>query len=133
MDTNILVYAHDVTAGDKHRAASALVAELWLTGRPAVSTQVLQEFYVTVTRKIPRPIDRPTARHLLAAYSAWSVQVIRPETVLAAAELEDRERLSFGDALIVTAAHLAGAGVLYSEDMQSGRRIGSLHVVNPFV
>ena len=53
VDTNVLVYAHDVTAGDKHSRARALVEELWDTREGCLSVQVLQEFFVTTTRKIP--------------------------------------------------------------------------------
>src|SRR6266702_8650582 len=59
VDTNVLVYAHDVTAGDKHGRARALVEELWETRQGCLSVQVLQEFFVTTTRKIPKPLDAP--------------------------------------------------------------------------
>ena len=71
VDTNILVYAHDADAGRRHDVASALVRQLWDARDGVLSTQVLQEFYVTVTRKIPKPISRKDARDLVQTYTAW--------------------------------------------------------------
>ncbi len=65
VDTNILVYAHDVTAGDKHSRARALVEELWDTRQGCLSVQVLQEFFVTTTRKIPKPLEAPAAAQII--------------------------------------------------------------------
>ena len=84
VDTNVLVYAHDLEAGSRQETARTLVRELWRERTGAISTQVLQEFYVTVTRKLPRPLDRPTARRLVAAYSRWYCHHLTPEDVLAA-------------------------------------------------
>jgi len=65
VDTNVLVYAYDVTAGDKHSRARALVNELWDTREGCLSVQVLQEFFVTTTRKIPRPLEAPAAAQII--------------------------------------------------------------------
>ena len=65
VDTNVLVYAHDVTAGDKHGHARALVEELWNTREGRLSVQVLEEFFVTTTRKIPKPLDAPAAARII--------------------------------------------------------------------
>ena len=68
VDTNILVYAHDKDAGHKHEIASKVISELWESRLGMLSTQVLQEFYLTLTRKIPAPLDRPTTRRILRNY-----------------------------------------------------------------
>lgn len=106
---------------------------MWHTGRGAISTQVLQEFYVTVTRKLPQPLTRAAARQILSQYREWTVQVIDPTLILVATEYEERHQLSFWDALIVAAAHRVGAIRLLSEDLQAGRSLDSLTIENPFV
>jgi predicted nucleic acid-binding protein len=132
VDTNVLVYAYDADAGDKHEAAQARLQALWEDESGAMSTQVLQEFYVTVTRKLRRPLPRPVAREVVATYRAWPIHRPEAEDVLAASELEERHRLSFWDALIVVSARRSRAHTLLSEDLQEGRRFDDLVVVNPF-
>ncbi len=132
VDTNVLVYAYDADAGNRHDAAQAILVELWNGRTGAASTQVLQEFYVTVTRKLSTPVARQTAREIMSTYRAWPIH--RPEIadVIAASELEEHHSLSFWDALVVTSAQRVGAHTLLSEDLQDGRRIGELVIVNPF-
>jgi predicted nucleic acid-binding protein len=132
VDTNVLVYAYDADAADKHEAAKRRLVELWNDHTGALSVQVLQEFYVTVTRKLPNPVTRRAARDVIAAYDTWSPH--RPVTadVLAASELEERHRLSFWDALVVVSAQRSECTILLSEDLQHGRRFGPVTVVDPF-
>ncbi len=132
VDTNVLVYAHDRTAGTKRDVASSLLADLWGTRTGALSTQVLQEFYVTATRRLARPLSAPRARSIVERYSTWTVHSIEPADILAASELEKRHRQAFWDALIIVAASRLGAGWLVSEDLQHGRRIANLEIVDPF-
>lgn len=132
VDTNVLIYAHDADAGRKHELASSLVRELWESRRGILSTQVLQEFYVNVTRKIRRPIERSSARDVVSHYSVWRVQAIGTDEILAASELEEKHRLSFWDALIVAAASAAGAARIVTEDLASGRTFLGVRVENPF-
>ena len=132
VDTNILVYAIDIDAGDKQQIAADRIAELWENRAGVISTQVLQEFYVTVTRKIPSPLPADVARSELANYSVWQVEILRPVTVIAASEIEERYQLSFWDALIVAAATQAGAEVLLTEDFNSGQIIEGVRIQNPF-
>jgi predicted nucleic acid-binding protein len=131
IDTNILVYAHDVDAGEKHATAREMVSELWNTRTGALSTQVLQEFYVTVTRKLPKPLDRTTARQLVREYSRWRMQPIRVSHIVSASEIEERYQLSFWDALIVAAAQHLGAARILSEDLQAGSTIAGIKIQNP--
>ena len=131
VDTNILVYAHDAGAGEKHARARALVERLWHDGTGVISTQVLQELVVNLRRKAKRPVDARTAREIVTDYLAWEVRVNTGESILEALEIEERHGLSFWEALIVHAAERAGAAVLYSEDLADGRRYGSVQVVNP--
>lgn len=132
LDTNVLLYAHDRDAGERHERAVGVVTELWERGTGALSTQVLQEFYVSATRKLTQPLTRRDARELLSDYSTWRVHRISPQDVLDASMLEEQHILQFWDALIVTAAGRLGATALLSEDLQDGRRFGPLTIRDPF-
>lgn len=132
VDTNVLVYAYDADAGQRHETARELLANLWTTRTGVLSTQVLQEFYVTVTRKLSKPLDRVTARGVMATYQAWPVHGVTAADVISAAETEEREQLSFWDALIVYSATQLGATRVLTEDLQAGRRIASVTIENPF-
>lgn len=132
IDTNVLVYAHDTDAGDRHTTAKALLAELWDSRSGSLSTQVLQEFYAVVTRKFKPSMPRRQARAIVAAYGEWCDVATEPQLIVAASRLEEEHTLSFWDALIVQAAFRAGAERLVSEDLQDGRRFGELMIENPF-
>ncbi len=131
VDTNILVYAHDASAGQKHERARALVEALWQSRSAVVSTQVLQELSVNVRRKAASPLDLEATRELIADYLAWHVVVNDGQAVLGALDIEQRYKVSFWDALVIHAAQVAGAEILYSEDLADGQRYGGVRVVNP--
>ncbi len=97
-----------------------------------LSTQVLQEFLVTVTRKIPKPMSLAAAKDIVSSLLAWEVVVNDGPAILRAADLMARYRLSFWDSLIVQAAVDGGASALYSEDLTHGQSIRGVAVVNPF-
>ena len=132
VDTNVLVYAHDASETVRQPAARAVLAELWRNRLGALSTQVLEEFYVVATRKFDPPMPRRQARDLVEAYSNWRLIQIDVPLVLAASQLEERHTLSFWDALVLEAARRAGATRLISEDLQVGRRLGGVLIDNPF-
>ena len=132
VDTNVLIYAHDVRAAERHDIAKALILELWRTQRGVLSTQVLQEFYVNLTRKIPSPLLRIDARRLIRQYSAWPVVTLDAAAVADASELEEGQQISFWDALIVVAAKRSGAAALLTEDLTSGQLLAGVRVINPF-
>jgi predicted nucleic acid-binding protein len=133
VDSNILVYAHDSSQSEKHASAKALVRKLWEQRSGALSTQVLQEFYVNIRRKVKRPLPPEEAREALEDYLRWHVVVNDGDAIRAALDLEQRYQLSFWDSLIVNAARSAGAAVLYSEDLNHGQSYGSVTVINPFI
>jgi len=133
MDTNILVYAHDLTTGAKHERARALIEKLWSSGGGVLSTQVLQELCINLRRKAARPLSIEGTRRLIEDYSRWEVVVNTAESVLGALNLESRYQISFWDALIVQAAGNSGATVLYSEDLAEGQTYGAVRVVNPLL
>jgi predicted nucleic acid-binding protein len=132
VDTNILMYAHDTAAGEKHARAKALVEDLWQNRSGVVSTQVLQELAVNLRRKAKKPLDARATRDVVSDYLAWQVVVNGGDSILEALELEARYQISFWDALIIQAAQTAGADALYSEDLSDGQRYGSVRVENPF-
>ncbi|MDA8064442.1 MAG: PIN domain-containing protein [Thermaerobacter sp.] len=131
-DTNIVIYAYDVTAADKHLAAKELLSRLWRKGNGAVSVQVLQELFVTLTRKLPLPLPWEKARGIVADLASWHTVAPDGPSVLAAIDLAAQHHLSFWDAMIVTAAQKAGADVLWTEDLNAGQNFGGVAVSNPF-
>ena len=133
VDTNILIYSHDVDAGVKHDIAAALVRNIWEEQHGVISTQVLQEFYVNVTRKIPVPLSRASARGILQSYFAWQVELNSPETILLASEIEERHQLGFWDAMIVAAAVRGGAERMLTEDLNHGQTVEGVQIENPFL
>jgi predicted nucleic acid-binding protein len=132
VDSNVLVYAHDLDAGDKNRKAVEVVRELWRNKNGVISTQVLQEFYINVTRKIPQPLDRSTAREVIRNYSLWQTETIDSSDVLRASEIEEAHQIGFWDALIVVAGAKGGASLLLSEDLNAGQVIAGVVIENPF-
>ena len=132
VDTNVLVYAHDLDAPGKRAVALEITRKLWETREGILSTQVLQEFYVNITRKIAARVSKANARDLIKSYSAWRVAQIDPSDVQSASELEERLKISFWDALIVRAALKSNADVLLTEDLSSGLEIDGLNIQNPF-
>ena len=133
VDTNILVYAYDRGAGERHEKALSLIEQLWQEGNGILSTQVLQEFYVNVRRKAQRPVTAGQARALIADYLAWDPIVNDGAAMLEAIDLEKRYQLSFWDSLIVVAAQKSSASVIYSEDFNHGQKFGLVEVLNPFL
>src|SRR4029078_12067913 len=117
VDTNILMYAHDASAGSKHERAKALGEELWRDLTGVVSTQVLQELSVNLRKKVRRPLDGKATRDIVADYLTWQVIVDWGDSILEGMDLEARYQISFWDALVIHAAQVAGAEILYSEDL----------------
>jgi predicted nucleic acid-binding protein len=133
VDTNVLIYAHDLDAGLKHDRAALIVADLWEKENGIISVQVLQEFYVNVTRKIARPLAPAAARGVIRNYLAWPVEPNEPSAILLASEIAERNLLSFWDALIVASAARAGADKILSEDLNHGQVIEGIRIENPFL
>jgi predicted nucleic acid-binding protein len=133
VDTNILMYAHDTAAGEKHARARALVEDLWETRSGVVSTQVLQELAVNLRRKAKKPLDAKATREVVSDYLAWHSVVNGGDSIPEALELEARYEISFWDALVIQAAQIAGAEILYTEDLSDGQRYGTVRVENPLM
>jgi predicted nucleic acid-binding protein len=133
VDANILVYAEDRDAGSKHTIARDLVADLWRSGEGVLSVQVLQEFFVTVTRKMPRPLRPDKALAIVEQYLTWRVVENTGDLLLAGIRLASALKVSFWDALILEAARVEHCDRLWTEDLNHGQRIGNLTIVNPFL
>ncbi len=131
VDTNVLVYLCDLDAPAKHSVAKQVLDELWREKTGVISVQVLQEFYVTVTRKMRKPMAKEAAREVAGLYTRWCIET-GPSVVAAAFRIEDEARIKFWDALIVASAAKAGAVRLLSEDMNDGQVISGVRIENPF-
>jgi predicted nucleic acid-binding protein len=132
VDANILVYAFDASAKGKQAAAKDLLERLWDSGTGCLSVQVLQEFFVTVTRKVAKPLSVDEAADRIREFSAWRVFAPGADDVLAAIAIQQQSNLSFWDAMIVRAAAEAQCDVLWTEDLNDGQSIRGVRIRNPF-
>jgi predicted nucleic acid-binding protein len=131
VDTNILIYAHDVDAGAKHQVAKTVLRELWSQRSGVLSMQVLQEFYVNVTRKVASPLSKDVARLVVNSYSVWCIETT-PAEITTAFRIEDESRIGFWDALIVASAAKCGALRILSEDLNAKQVVAGVRIENPF-
>jgi predicted nucleic acid-binding protein len=132
VDTNVLVYARDATEPDKQRTCHAWLAALWDHRAGSLSFQVLQEYYVTVTRKLSPGLDPETARDDVRALLAWQPLTATDQTLEAAWLIQDRHQLSWWDSLIVAAAQARRCRYLLTEDLQADQDIGGVTILSPF-
>lgn len=132
VDTNVLVYAFDRSSSAKKLIAQQLMNELMEDNRLRVSTQVLQELFVTLTRKVSVPCSSDEALDVLNQLTAWPVMVVDYPAIQLAAGVAGQVKISFWDALIVVAAERTGAAILYSEDLNDGQEIRGVRIRNPF-
>jgi len=132
VDTNVLIYAHDLSAGHKHVCSRELVHSLWQTGNGCLSIQVLQEFYVNVTQKVARPLVPDAAGQIITDLAVWEVHRPNVEDVLDAIRLQGRYQISFWDAMIVTSAIGLGCETIWSEDLNPGQVYDGVTVLIPF-
>jgi predicted nucleic acid-binding protein len=131
VDTNVLIYAHDVDADSKHEIAKDVIRTLWAERAGILSMQVLQEFYVNATRKIPQPLSKAKARTVVDTYAVWCVA---PNTsdLSTAFKIEDDAKIGFWDAMILAIAARSGAARVLSEDLNAGQVIAGVAIENPF-
>jgi predicted nucleic acid-binding protein len=132
VDTNVLIYAHDRSAGSKHLKARQLLKQLWVQRNGCLSVQVLQEFYVKVTQKVPGPLASEEAVGIIDDLSTWQVHQPGIKDVLDAIAIQGRYQLAFWDAMIVASAMALGCEILWSEDLNPGQGYGALVSRNPF-
>lgn len=132
VDTNILHYAYDIESGGKFETANRLLKTMWQAQNGCISLQVLQEFYVNITRKTQSPLSSNEARQAVLDFGQWIVHRPEVKDVLAATDLHERYQISFWDALIVRSAQQTGCSVLWSEYLSDGQEYDGLLVRNPF-
>jgi len=132
VDTNVLVYCRDSTEREKQPVAMEWMKHLWNTRSGRLSNQVLQEYYVTVTEKLRPGLDKESARSELRTLFLWRPIFVEGHILEEAWNVQDRYKLSWWDALIVSTAQASDCGYLLSEDFQEGMKFGTLTVINPF-
>ncbi|HNT77368.1 MAG TPA: PIN domain-containing protein [Anaerolineae bacterium] len=133
VDTNVLVYAHDLTEPVKRQQALDVLDRLVAANVGFLSTQVLAEFYNTVTRKLKPPLEIAEATDQMQRFiQVWTVLLVTPQVILEAVRGVQAYTLSFWDALIWAVARLNGIGVVFSEDFNDGATIEDVRFVNPF-
>lgn len=132
VDANVLVYAFDSSAARKQRAAQQLLERLWESSTGCLSVQVLQEFFVTVTKKVSKPLPVDDAKARLREFAVWRVFAPSTEDILAAIDLHAQVKIGFWDAMIVLAAAESGCDVLWTEDLHDGQLMRGVRIRNPF-
>lgn len=132
LDTNIIVYAHDYSSRQKHSIAREIMDYLWESRKGVISVQVLQEFFVCATQKIPKPLSLKNARIILEFLSNWDIVINDAYITLKAIDLQEKYRFSFWDSLVIQAAIQAQANLLLSEDLPDDQVVHDLKIVNPF-
>jgi predicted nucleic acid-binding protein len=130
LDTNVLLYADDLRAPAKRQRAKSLIKQITEAGSGRISMQVLQEYFDVATRKLR--VSAHFAREKVELYTRLKVVTLEPADVLIAIDLHREHQFSIWDALIIHAALISNCETLYSEDLQDGRRINGLEIVNPF-
>jgi len=132
VDTNVLVYAYDKSAGEKWERARSILSELWASNRGCLSVQVLQEFYVAVTQKVRRPLTPQAAADILRDLLLWRLHAPVGEDILGGIDLQRRHKISFWDAMILWSAKQLDCPTVWSEDLTPGRSYDGVVVEDPF-
>lgn len=132
VDSDVLLYAHDASAGAKHSRARALLRELWESGDGCLSTQVLEEFALQVTGRVARPLPAREVAQIVSDLAVWQVHRPSAGSILDALRLSEAHGLPFYDALIVASAVQLGCQTLWSERLQAGQRVGPVTLRCPF-
>lgn len=134
LDTNIFVYSFDLSAATKARTATQLIRKALSTQKGVISYQVVQEFFNVMLKHFPQPMTGADAEQYLSAIFRPLLSIHSSQGLFAEAlRISSRHRISWFDCLIVGAALQAECDVLYSEDLQHGRRFGTLRIANPFL
>ncbi len=132
IDSNIIVYAHDHSEKKKYNISKKLILNGIMNENIVISTQVLSEFFVTVTKKIKKKLPVKTARKEIDLLKSLQIIEIDIDLILLAIDILLKYKLSYWDSLIISAAKRSGATVIYTEDMNAGQKIESIKIINPF-
>ena len=131
-DTNVLAYEYDLSNSKKQSVAKNLLDKWRASGNFVISTQVLQELYVVLTKRLIPTMSDEEAGEIITTYSVFNVVTVTTETILRAIKIKKRYRLSFWDSLIVSAAVDGKCRILFTEDLSDGMKIEGIKIVNPF-
>lgn len=130
LDSNVLAYAHDKGSLKKQKRSREVITDLGQSGNGVISTQVMQEFYVTATRKLG--VEALVAKNVIKTFSVFEIVQVTPDLVHEAIDCSILNVLSFWDALVLAAAAAAQCTTVYSEDFNAGQAILGVTVRNPF-
>jgi predicted nucleic acid-binding protein len=133
IDTNILVYAHDLSTGEKHRIAKELISTIWNNQNGHISIQVLQEFYVTITEKVKNPIDKVTVSSIIEDLGKWTVHSPDADDIITAVTIQTKYKLSFWDSMIICSAIKTKCDIIISEDFTHNQKYEGILLLDPFI
>ncbi len=133
VDTNILIYAYDISSAEKHWRALDLIAELWDSGKGCLSIQVLQEFYVNLTMKIPNPLTPQDTAQIIEDLGQWRLHKPELNNIIEAIQIQQQNKLSFWDAMIICSAKNLGCKTIWTEDLNMNQSYEGVKAVNPFL
>lgn len=133
VDTNILVYSRDASEKLKQPIARKCLEKLWRDQTGVISTQVLNEYYVTVTKKLKPGLTQKDAWEDVCALMAWDPLSIDMPVLHQTKIMEEKYSISWRDSMIVAAAKIGGCKIIYSEDLSDGQIIEGVKIVNPFL
>lgn len=133
VDTNIFIYCHDQSSKNKHLKAKEIILQLWENKTGCLSIQVMQEFYLVVTQKVPVPLTKDNAAQILEDLSRWSYHIPDSADIIEAIRIQERNKVFFWDGMIINSAKACGCGVIWSEDLSHGQDYEGVKVINPFV
>lgn len=133
VDTNILVYCFDEADPLKKKKALQIIEDLWESSRGVLSLQVLKEFFVTVTEKLPNRMDFRDAKRIVTDLLSWNIFYETKSSIDKTFEIIQRYRLSLWDANILSAAILSDCHKVYSEDLQHNQAIEGVRIINPLL
>lgn len=132
VDTCIFLYAYDKSDINKHHKAKNLIASLWESGKGALSIQVLQELFVNVTKKVPEPLPSSIAAEIVFDLGQWKLHRPDLESILEAIGIQQRNKVSFWDAMIICSAKKLGCKIIWTEDLNSNQYYEEIQARNPF-
>jgi predicted nucleic acid-binding protein len=132
IDTNILVYANDNSEIEKNSISREIIINGIKNENAVISTQVLSEFYVTVTKKIKKTLAPFQARKEIELLRSLELVELTINLILKAIDISEKYKLSYWDSLIIVAAINAKCSIIYSEDLSSGQKFESVKIINPY-
>jgi predicted nucleic acid-binding protein len=132
VDTNVLVYAYDNQDAQKQQQAKTVLRQLWREQTGCISIQVLQEFYVTTTRKLAQPLSIVEASQIISDLGLWRIHQPQVEDILSAVQIQQRHQLSFWDSMIIRSANQLGCNVIWTEDLNEDQIVEGCLIKSPF-